>query len=57
MAASTVCEICGVPTNVSFKFAGRLHYFCPAHEDELFEQVTGRAPKQTPKPPEQTPEA
>jgi len=57
MAASTAREICGVPTNLSFEFAGKLHYFCTAHENELFEKVTGRAPKQTRKPPEQTPKA
>jgi len=57
MAASTAREICGVPTNLSFEFAGKLHYFCTAHENELFEKVTGRAPKQTPKLPEQTPKA
>jgi hypothetical protein len=44
MAASTACEICGVPTNLSFKFAGKLHYFCTAHENELFEKVTGGHP-------------
>ena len=45
----TKCEICGTPTNVSFSFGGKEHYYCEAHKDELFTRVTGRAPKKTPK--------
>lgn len=50
MAATDKCEICGMPTNLSFGFAGKLHYCCEAHKDELFEKVTGRKPKERPKP-------
>jgi hypothetical protein len=47
---TTKCEICSTPTNTSFGFGGKLHYYCKEHKDELFTRVTGRAPKKTPKP-------
>ena len=45
----TKCEICGTPTNTSFGPSGNLHYYCNKHRDALFTQVTGKAPKKTPK--------
>ena len=47
---TTKCEICGTPTNASFGSIGDLHFYCKEHRDTLFAQVTGRAPKKTPKP-------
>jgi hypothetical protein len=49
---TTKCEICGTETNTSFGSVGNLHYYCEEHKDALFTQVTGRAPKKTPKPEE-----
>jgi len=46
---ATKCEICGTPTNISFGSPGNLHYHCEEHKDALFAQVTGKAPKKTPK--------
>jgi hypothetical protein len=45
----TKCEICGTETDTSFTFVGILHYHCKEHGDALFTQVTGKAPKKTPK--------
>ena len=42
---TTKCEECGAPTDESFAFGARLHYFCPKHEEVVFTKVTGTAPK------------
>jgi hypothetical protein len=54
MTATGNCEyrmgngkVCGVPTNTSFGFGGRIYYYCEAHKDQLFERVTGKKPKPT----------
>jgi hypothetical protein len=47
---TTKCEICGTPTSISFGSIGNPHYFCEEHKAALFTQVTGKAPKETPKP-------
>jgi hypothetical protein len=42
---TTKCEECGAPTDESFAFGAKLHYFCPKHEEVVFTKVTGTAPK------------
>ena len=42
---TTKCEECGAPTDESFAFGARLHYFCPKHEEVVFTKVTGKPPK------------
>jgi len=44
--AQPTCEKCGKPTNQSFGSPPNLHYFCPEHKADLFQEVTGRRPRE-----------
>jgi hypothetical protein len=43
-------ENCNKETNQSFGFGDRIYFYCEDHKAELYELVTRKAPKPTPKP-------
>jgi hypothetical protein len=50
VAPAGKCGICGVPTNQSFPFGNKAHFYCDAHREELFQKVTGKKSLELPDP-------